>query len=86
MKLIYAVKDLAVQAFGQPFFLNSKGEATRSFGDEVNSKDPNSAIAKHPEDYELYEIATWDPQTGKIEPKEAPELVIRAKDLIIQQH
>lgn len=85
MKYIYAVKDLAVEAFGTPFFLNSKGEALRSFTDEANNKDSNSAIGRHPEDYVLYELGVYDPQDGSIAPHEKPEHVARAKDLIISQ-
>lgn len=80
MKPIYAVKDLAVQAYGIPFFVRAKGEAVRSFQDEVNKKDGQSAIAAHPEDYELYYIGNYNDQTGEIEPL-APELIARAKDL-----
>lgn len=82
MKPIYAVKDLAVQAFGTPFFVRAKGEALRSFQDEANRRDSDSAIAKHPEDYELYRIGDFDDQTGTIIAAQAPELVARAKDLI----
>jgi len=81
MKPIYAVKDLAVQAFGTPFFVRAKGEAMRSFQDEVN-KTADSAIAAHPEDYELYQLGEYDDQTGTILPQ-TPELIARAKDLKI---
>lgn len=84
MKHIYAVKDLAVQAFGQPFFVRAKGEAIRSFQDEVNKAPGESAIAAHPEDYELYYIGSYDDQTAQITetPERMPELIARAKDLL----
>ncbi|WMC01487.1 nonstructural protein [Microvirus D_HF4_320] len=81
MKPIYAVKDLAVQAFGTPFFVRAKGEALRSFQDEANADRTTSAIAKHPEDYELYFLGNFDENTGTLH-SENPELVARAKDLI----
>lgn len=80
MKHIYAVKDLAVQAFGQPFFTRSKGEAIRSFQDETNSDATTSAIAKHPEDYELYYLGDYDETEGTMHTN-MPELIARAKDL-----
>lgn len=82
MKLICAVKDLAIQAYGMPFYVHTKGEAIRSFSDEVNRTDGKSAVAQHPEDYELYELGTYDEATGTIEGK-SPELFARAKDLLI---
>lgn len=81
MKPIYAVKDLAVQAYGTPFFVRAKGEALRSFQDEANKKDGQSAIAAHPEDYELYYIGEYNDESGTISPI-VPELIARAKDLI----
>lgn len=81
MKPIYAVKDLAVQAYGTPFFVRAKGEALRSFQDEANKKDGNSAIAQHPEDYELYYIGDYDDMTGELTAT-TPVLIARAKDLM----
>lgn len=81
MKIYFAVKDLAVQAFGQPFLVRSQGEALRSFQDEVNKTDGQSAIAAHPEDYELYKIGEYHDTTGDIVGM-TPELVARAKDLL----
>lgn len=81
MKHIYAVKDLAVQAFGLPFFVRAKGEALRSFQDEVNSDKTKSAIAQHPEDYELYELGTYDEENSIIV-YNGPVLISRALDLI----
>jgi len=78
-KPIYAIKDLAVQAFNVPFTARAKGEALRSFIDEVNNQE--SQLHKHPEDYELHHIADFDDQTGEIIPK-TPELAARAKDVI----
>lgn len=82
MKHIYAVKDLAVQGFGMPFFVRAKGEALRSFQDEVNGRgQPNSAIQAHPEDYELYSIGHYEEEIGTITATH-PELIARAKDLV----
>lgn len=80
MLKIYAVKDLAVQCFGNPFVVRAQGEALRSFQDEVNNDNGNSAIAKHPEDYELFCIGEYDEQNGIIHPI-TPDLTVRAKDL-----
>lgn len=85
MKQIFAVKDLAVQAFGMPFFVRSKGEAMRSFIDEVNNKgQQNSAIAAHPDDYELYSIGEYEEDAGTITAK-IPELIARAKELVTKE-
>lgn len=82
MKFIYAVKDLAVQAFGQPFFVRHRGEALRSFQDEANNNKTTSAIAQHPEDYELYYLGQYNDEAGEITSPATPELIARAKDLL----
>lgn len=85
MKHYYAVKDLAVQAFGIPFQVRAEGEAMRSFQDEVNGKgSENSAIAAHPEDYELYKLGTFDDVTGELK-GHTPQLVARAKELLVSK-
>lgn len=83
MKYYFAVKDLAVQAFGNPFLVRSSGEAMRSFQDEVNRDPKESPIAAHPEDYELYKIGEYNDTTGEIVGLE-PELLARAKELKVK--
>lgn len=82
MKLIFAVKDQAAEAFGLPFFVNTRGEAMRSFTDEANSNEPNSAIGRHPEDYELWHIGEYDEVKGIVTMIQNPERLARARDLV----
>ena len=80
IQIILSVKDTAAQAFGRPMFLPSSAVGVRSFRDEINRSDANNEMFKHPEDFELYELGTYDDSTGIIE---CPglRLVARAKDL-----
>jgi len=61
---IFSVYDSKVEAYIQPFYMNSTGAAMRAFEDTVN--DPESALNKHPEDYTLFELGTFDDQTAQI--------------------
>lgn len=61
----YTVFDHAAEAYLEPFFAPTRGVAIRSFTEAVNSE--GHTFAKHPEDYTLYEIGTYDPSTGVIE-------------------
>lgn len=81
MKPIFTVKDRAVDVFGTPFVQQSVQQAIRGFKDEANSDPDKSAIAKHPDDYDLYQIGEYDELDGTITPG-APKLIARAKDLI----
>ena len=80
-QVIVSVKDTAAQAFGRPVFVPSIGVAMRSFRDEVNRKDSTEDLARHPDDFELYELASFDDATGIIVMLPEPRMVTRAKDL-----
>ena len=80
MQVIVSVKDTAAQAFGRPIFVPTVPVAVRSFRDEINRPDSKEDMAAHPEDFELYELGSFDDSTGEILVIE-PRLVARAKDL-----
>ena len=79
-QVIISVKDTAAEAFGRPIFVPAIPVALRGFRDEVNRSDSTDDLARHPDDFELYEIGSFDDATGIIEVIE-PRLVARAKDL-----
>lgn len=83
IKVIVAVKDTAIQAFATPFTVPASAAAVRSLRDEVNNPSSESDVRKHPEDFELYALATFSESTGEIVANESgPVLICRAKDLI----
>ena len=59
-----SVFDKATQHYMRPFTAMTGGEAMRLFEDEVRK--PGTPFNAHPEDYALFQIATFDDQTGKI--------------------
>lgn len=66
----FSVRDEAVQAFLQPFFVRQMGEAIRSFSDAVS--DANHQFSRHKKDYVLYEVGEFDDVAGRfstIEPR-----------------
>jgi len=60
----YTVMDTKAQVYLAPFFLRSAGEAIRQFTDLVNSDHP---IGRHPADYNLFSIGSFNDQTGGFE-------------------
>lgn len=77
---MYAVIDDKAQAFFNPFVARQKAEAYRSFGDSI--KDPQGNLGKHPADFALYQLGTFDPSTGHIDGFDIPQLVCRGSDFI----
>lgn len=62
---IFSVYDIKAEVFSPPFFMSTAGEAIRAFKDLVN--DPNTTIGRHPEDYRLMALGTFDNGSGNIE-------------------
>lgn len=77
---IFSIYDMKVQAYSPPFNFRSKGEALRTFADMAN--DPASKIAKHPEDYVLYLVGSFDDQRGIVTPKLPHETLGKAVEFI----
>lgn len=80
MHIIVAVRDRQITAFLRPFTAQSRGQAIRSFRDEVNRD--GSELNSHPEDYELYELGTFDEQTGNLKPHDSHVQLAIASNLI----
>ena len=80
MKIIVTIYDVKADFYFPPFFVHTKGEAVRSFGDEV--KNENSPIGKHPEDYQLFALGEYIEQTGDIVVYENKERLALASDYV----
>lgn len=65
MKLkMYTVFDVKSEAYLQPFFMQTKGQALRAWITSVN--DPNTNFCKYPGDFTLFEIGEFDDSNGVI--------------------
>ena len=78
---VYTVLDVKVEAYLQPFFARSQGEAVRMFADSVNT--PSTHLARYPEDFILFEIGEYDDQSAGITGYDAPVHVVKAIDVLI---
>lgn len=59
---VFAVYDSKVECYLNPFLMQTKGQAIRSWTDTV--VDPKSSFHRHPGDYTLFELGEFDPATG----------------------
>lgn len=62
---IVAIYDKKLEAYMNPYTVPALGLAERHFGDEANN--PESPISKHPEDYTLYKLGTFDTDTAQFD-------------------
>lgn len=61
---IYAVYDSKSESYTTPFFDHAEGRAIRTFADCCN--DPGHQFGKHPADYTLFHLGTYDDNVGII--------------------
>lgn len=79
----YAFWDAKTQAFMRPQFLQSKGQALRIFGDLVNGRiDENNEFQKHPEDYSLFHIGSYDDSNGYLDAVQQPVRIVTGIELV----
>jgi len=61
---MFTVYDSKAELYLPPFYNQTTGQAVRAFGDTCNQKD--HPFNKHPEDYTLFELGTFDDNTAII--------------------
>lgn len=79
LRKVFAIYDSKAQVYSAPFMCSHVGEATRSFMDAVNDK--GTLLNRHPEDYTLFEIASFDDCTAKYESLPTPKSLALAIEL-----
>lgn len=65
-KFLYSVYDYKAQYHGNPFTSINHATAIREFS--AACAQPGSQLYDHPTDFVLFAIATYDDQTGVVEP------------------
>lgn len=61
---MFSVYDSKTELFMRPWFAINVASAQRTFNDEANDK--SSPLSKHPEDYTLYHIGTFQDDTAMV--------------------
>jgi hypothetical protein len=77
-KVYYAVFDHKAQVYSGPFLEVTDGTAIRAIQDAVRS--PDHPFARHPGDFSLHKLGTFEDGTGVIE-AHSPEHIIDIEKL-----
>lgn len=77
---VFSVYDSAAKAYLPPFNAPGRGVAFRAFQDAVLN--PESMFNKHPADYCLYELGTFDDSLGTYVLSTSAERVVQARELM----
>jgi len=78
-KEVYSIYDSKCEFYTQPFMVRAKGEAIRAFSDLAN--DDKTQVGQHPEDFTLFQLATFDENTGKYESLLTPKSICLANEM-----
>nr|WAE43332.1 MAG: nonstructural protein [Microviridae sp.] len=76
---LFAIRDNKVGAYCKPFVESNAIQASRALHQAVN--DPLVQLSQFPEDFDLYELAEIDDQTGNVTEKGSPIFVVSAVSL-----
>lgn len=77
---VFCVYDSKAEAYMSPFFMHSRGQALRAFGD--TAQDSESQIGKHPEDFTLFELGEYDDDSASFHLLSTPHSLGVAIELI----
>lgn len=79
---IFTIHDQKANAFLPPWFLPLEPMAIRVFADCVN--DPQHQFCKHPEDYTLFRLGTFNDENAEIKLENKPTSLYNGVTLIKQ--
>lgn len=79
---IYALRDNKSETYSPPSFFVNRAVAVRGFSEVAADK--NNMVGRHPADFGIYELGTFDMTTGIITSHEQPHYIGLAIDLLAQ--
>ena len=78
-KILCSIRDLAGETSWDPFTTETDATAVRTFQTICNNG--QALPAQYPEDYALYKIGQFDPETGELVAVEPPVKLVNATAL-----
>lgn len=78
---IVSVHDRAANGYGRPIFVAALGQAIRSFQDEINRAAADNEMSRHPDDFDLFHLGTFNDDTGQLASLPAPMQIAIGKQM-----
>lgn len=79
---VFSIWDETAELYSQPIVSQNAGTAIRSFIKAVNDGDPTNNLGRFPHSFQLFEIGTWNDETGIIEMHEAKKALMGAHEAL----
>lgn len=80
IRKVFSIRDAKVAAYNLPFKCHTEGEAIRMLLRAAQT--PQHEVNMFPQDFDLFELGTFDDNTGKYQNLEAPLHIGNAKLLM----
>lgn len=80
--IVVAVRDQKADSFGNPWYAQTVPMALRHFSDACNTPDESNQWRKHPEDFALFHLGTFDQSTAQFDPIFPPTQLCIASDVV----
>lgn len=77
---IFSIRDSKAESYLQPFFSPNVATAIRAVSQAAN--EPGHNFNNYAQDYDLYQVASFDEMTGKIAGLDSPQHVVKLVDII----
>jgi len=77
---VFSIYDSAIKTWLPPLYARNNGEMIRNFSDAI--QDPQSKLAKHPQDYVLFELGSFDDDKCVFSLHKAPVRLCMAMDFV----
>lgn len=77
---VFAIFDTTVKAWMRPLYARNAQEMLRQFSEAV--EDPQSQLSRHPADFTLFQLGTFDDNEGTFEIFPAPVRLAMAQDFV----
>lgn len=80
---IFSIHDVRGKTFTPPYMMPNRIDAIRELEQEVNATDKSrNKVSMYPQDFELFQIGTFDECSGKIHVFDLMDLVARGSDFV----
>ena len=73
--------DKKAETFTAPIATPGIGQLARAIGESVNASEKSETFAKHPGDFQLFEVGSFDETTGRLIPI-VPKFVLDISSLV----
>lgn len=82
MKVVIAMYDTVAEIFTPPMFVPSVGVAYRDLQDVAARGGEGNVLAAHGGDFQVFQLGTYDEQTGVFSPLPRPVLLVEVSALL----